>query len=338
MTQTRQKLTPEMVQARRELNEVSLIESAVRESAPKKLGFVTTPNAISDPEAFFYGKILDDMTEDGKRLKNRYAGILRDYEGFDFSEASQGRTAAISAKMESDKKAVRREMEKVLATHPLISRLAKIKGFTTYRGAVMLSKVKDISRFPTPSAFCVYCGVVSVQGLALTKNNLKRLRELKDKPDFGFNMSLKQQFYIVNDQFLKAKGFFYHEYQKQKTALFNRVMRNGEYFTFTEEMKAEYAKAKQKHSMTVGEIYMTRKNTQTVKSFCHTGALWKNAAVLANIIYEEWKKHINEVPRLPYIMEHVDDHGVMHSRHITLKTVLDFERNLKEEAQQTREE
>lgn len=327
------KLTKEQKKIRQQVNKMNLATQKFKEKyAPNKLGVETKLGDIDDVEAFLYGKMLQNLTQNMVRATNQEKALERNFPDKQFNNIQKERIKQINTMFEDIALTTRKQLEKHLNNNILCNRISQIKGITTYRVALLMAEIKDITRFEKPSAFAVYAGIAPYKNKKISKNTIREIREDKQNPEWGFNTNLSQQFYIIVEQFIKSKGFFYDYYSKVKKMILARVARNQESFEFTEEMKLEMAKNKENHKMIVGKHYMKNKKNQSVEMFCHSSAFWKTASLFGNILYEEWWKiKCEENPTLrkvtePYIFQYPDSNGRVHSKKFTYDEIIEFEK------------
>ena len=150
----------------------------------------------------------------------------------------------------------------------------------------------------------------------LTLNAIRKIHaeQYTGDPDayrpFGYNTALQQRLYIITDSLIRAKGWFYEFYQRQRVRIEEKAINEDRVFVAT----AEDAKGTK---MKAGEFYMKARNTQSLKAWSNSGARWRVARTLLHLIYKEWRDYKGLECRNPYPIEYLG-----HSQLITLDDVL----------------
>lgn len=299
------------------LTNLRVLEQEVRAGADK-LGEETTAKQPEDLQLMFAGKMAVNLTKAKVAHENMMHGYVRAY-GEVFPDVSEKLQELVDI-FEKDFSKTKRHLEKTISTHPLVERLCQIKGFTPYRLSIIMSMVKDVAKFDTPSKLCVYAGVAPKSNLKVCKRNLNVIRQNTDNPDFGYNTRLQGQLYITSESLLKARGYFKDFYDKVRSRLIQRAINNGECFLATkEDQKASNG------VMKAGEYYMLGRKNQSLKMWSHSNTMTRIGRTLLHLIYTEWRTHLELPVRNPYPIEYLG-----HQQIITLDDVLAFEATVKE--------
>jgi hypothetical protein len=307
---------------KQKLNTVRIEERAIKDAFDGPLGEETKAVTPNDIEVMFLGRMCSMALDFQTRMKNTISGMTRAYGEIDpYMEAKlKAHVEAYTKDFEQGKlRAIR-----VLKDHPLALKLCPIKGFTEYQLGLLMSHIKDITRFSTPSALCTYAGVVPKYGKHISKKTLTEIRGQKheeymgdpdDFTEFGYNTKLQQRMYILIESLMRANGWFYDFYAKTRIRLTQRALNGGETFIPTdEEVKAS------KGAMKKGEHYIVGKKHQSLIMWSHRNAFWRVGRVFLHMLYEAWCEVEGITGRPPYPIEYLG-----HTRLFTLKEVLDFE-------------
>jgi hypothetical protein len=296
------------------------IESEIVKNQVDQLADAPITTMPEDIRIMYLGKITISMLNQGVRLKNMKSGYERAYGEIypEVVERIQGDLDIFLTAFEEYKK----KLNKIAKKHPVAERICQIKGLTPYRLAIMMSYIKDISRFATPSKLCVYSGVASKHGFKLTKANLKHIRKIDQQlnpnreGEFGYNTKLQKECFILSESLIKAKGYFHDVYQSQKERLMEKKRNQGGTFIATEEHK--------KDKYTVGEEYIVGRKLQTLRMWAHRNAQWRIVRNVMHLLYTEWCLHVGIEPRNPYPHEYLG-----HQQYHDLDFVIDYEANQK---------
>lgn len=331
LTETRHKINSN-------LQTVGLIKQAIKAAKPPKckLGEITIPNVATDLDVMILGTILDSNIIHATALSNRLFGLKKAHGVLPPEEESRINSYIQSAQLEVEVQ--KEQITKIINKHPL-AKVTKVKGFTSYALGVIMSRIKDPRRFPSPSNLFVYAGVAPKNGRFVKKATILTLRKEKheqytpgeepeDFKEFGYDTKLQSKMYNVAESLLRAKGFFYNEYLKARVHLEQRAINNNECFQATEADVKKSAGI-----MKLGEYYMSNilhpdgtikieKKNQSLINWSHRNASWRQVRTLLHIIYCEWLELLGQKARDLYVIEYLG-----HQRVITLQEVLDFEAN-----------
>lgn len=300
--------------AKIELAKLRIQEQEIIEDAGP-LGDETTATTMEDVELMFVGKLAYMAMQQSVARGNQLKGYTRAY-GKIYPDV-ENRLNKITSDMEAEFVSSRKMLEKIIKKHPLVLKLCGIKGFTPYRLAIMMSMIKDIGKFDTPSNLAVYAGVGCKEGLKVCKRNLAKIRVLTNNPDFGYNTSLQGQLFITAEAMLKSKGYFFNMYQQIKKRLIDRAINSNQCRMLTDEEIKE-------GKGDTGRYYMEGRNKQTVEMWAHSNAMTRIARTLLHLIYTAWREHAGLSTRIPYPIEYLG-----HRKIITLESVLKYESDAK---------
>jgi hypothetical protein len=293
MNQTKELLTEKRI----EIQEIK--------SGAGKLGPVTSSVTPEDVEVMFAGKMCDIMIRNKVRVSNLKDGYLRSWDIItpEIEASIEEQFALFSKDFESAKKRV----TKIAENHPLWQRLGGIKGFSAYQMALVMSHIKDVGRFDTPSRLCVYAGVSEIKGMAITKANLNKIKKHyadQGKEFKGFNTEFSGRMFVIVDCLMRSRGYFYHMYKGIRERLVKRIANQQE-----SEMKGNKA-------------LMKGKKNQSVELFTDKNAKRRVARTLLHLFWTEWRTMNNLPVRVPYPVDYLG-----HSSVITLDEVLAYDSN-----------
>ena len=304
------------------------VEAAeIKDEGPSPLGEETKALMPEDIVLMFAGKLVNELLKQSVASRNMLAGYKRAY-----GEIYPGVEVVLEEFLGEFLKgfdSAKKQLVKIGELHPLSERLCRIKGFTPYQLALVMSHIKDIRRFDTPSKLMVYAGVGVKYGLKVCKKNMNKIRQIQherytgdpeDYTEFGYNTALQGRMYVISDSLLRSKGFFYDFYQGIRTRLEERAINNNEVFICT----AEQAKGTK---MKIGEYYMSGRNTQSLAAWSNSNAKARVQRTILHLIYKEWRELRGLPCRNPYPIDYLG-----HSQYITLDDVLRAEVKEKEEA------
>lgn len=300
-------------------------EAKIKEEGPSPLGEKTHPLMPEDIILMFAGKLVNELLKQSVASRNMLAGYKRAY-----GEIYPGVEEVLEEFLGEFLKgfdSAKKQLVKIGELHPLSERLCQIKGFTPYQLALVMSYIKDISRFDTPSKLMVYAGVGVKYGLKVCKKNMNRIRQIQHErytgdpeeyTEFGYNTSLQGRMYVISDSLLRARGYFYDFYNGIRSRLEQRAINNDEVFICT----AEQAKGTK---MKAGEYYMKGRNTQSLIAWSNSNAKARVQRTILHLIYREWRELRGLPCRNPYPLDYLG-----HSQYITLDDVLRYEKKEKE--------
>lgn len=210
---------------------------------------------------------------------------------------------------------------KIASRHPLCQSLQGIKGITPYNVALVMSYMKDITRFEKPSQLMMYAGLGAVQDpadgkwYAVCKAHINKIKEIyfnSGREFKGFNTVLSGRMHVIFECLLRGGGFFADFYQQTRTRLELRAINNNETFLPTKEQQKE-----SKGVMKAGKPYMIGKKNQSLIMWSHNNAKRRVARTFLQILWAEWRS-INNLPvRDLYSVEYLG-----HNEVITLQQVL----------------
>lgn len=295
-------------------------EAQVKEDGPSPLG--EEPQALmpEDVVLMFAGKLVNELLKQSTASKNMLAGYERAY-----GEIYPGVGVVLEEFLAEFLKGfaeAKKQLIKIGELHPLSHRLCKIRGFTPYQLALVMSHIKDIGRFDTPSKLMVYAGVGVKYGLKVCKRNMNKIRQIQherytgapeDYTEFGYNTALQGRMYVISDSLLRARGFFYDFYTGIRARLEERAINNDETFVCT----VDQAKGTK---MKAGERYMKGRNTQSLIAWSNSNAKARVQRTILHMIYKEWRDLRGLPCRNPYPIDYLG-----HSQYIKLEDVLRFE-------------
>lgn len=199
----------------------------------------------------------------------------------------------------------RKKAEKIIEIHPLWDRFKYVKGFTSYQLGLLMACIKDISRFDTASSLMVYSGLAVINGMPVTKANLNKIKKYyseQGKEFKGFNTILSGRMFVIVENLLRAKGYFFEQYQRIRSRL------------------AEKALNEKRIEIKDGKEYMKDKNNQSLIMYTHKGASRRIARNLLHLLWTEWRKLEGLPTRVPYPIEYLG-----HTSEITLDEVIKFD-------------
>jgi hypothetical protein len=283
------------------LNKLRVVEQKVK-SDGGKLGDVTVATQPEDIITMYAGKMALMLMEDGVRASNIMEAYKKSYNGVMTKEIEDTLKKQIK-EFRDDFKSFKEKVMKRSADHPLSQKVGFIKGITPYRIAILIALIKDINKFDSPSKLMVYAGLASINGMAVCKRNIHKIKDyyaMHGKEFNGFNTRLSGQMYTIGEQFLKARGFFYNYYQQIKDRLITRAMTNNE----TEKREGD------------GALIMKGKKNQPLKAWAHANAQRRMMRTFLHIFWTEWRT-LKDLPlRNPYAVDYLG-----HKSYITLADV-----------------
>jgi len=287
-------------QVKEELAENRVIEHEIKAQVDK-LGERTVSVTPIDLEIMYAGKMADMLMQQKVRSINTLKAYRRDYEVQYL--ILEDKLLEQHAELENDFKNSKKRLMKIMDTHPLWERLSPIKGFSSYMMGLLMSYVKDIGRFNTASALCVYSGTSSINGIAITKAKISeiKLEYIKSGKEFhGFNTKMSGRLHVLAESLMKQKGFFYEYYLRTKERLIHRAMANDE--TELREDKVPIMKGKK---------------NQPLRAWAHANASRRMIRIFLHIFWKEWREVNGLTIRAPYAEEYLG-----HSSIITLEEIV----------------
>jgi hypothetical protein len=268
----------------------------------------TTINNTVLPEdlrVMFFGKQALELIEMRVRATNQLKAYEKSYPEVMtlVKESLDDTVEEIYSKFDTVKRRMSREIEK----HPLWERMGFIKGLSSYNMAIIMSQIKNINRFGVPSALCVYAGIASIGGHAITKAKIKDIKEVSAEhgKDFkGFNTGLSGRLFVLSDCFFRSRGFFYEYYLRLKERLYKQAINDG--------------RTVQRED---GVLIMKGKNNHPLKAWAHANARRRTLRVFLHILWQEWRKVNNLlVDKKSYAVDYLG-----HRQYITIEDVYRYE-------------
>ncbi len=291
-------------QIKQELNVLRIKEKELKAQA-EKLGPITHPVTAEDLEIMYAGKLADMLMEQKVRASNILNAYHRTYP--DVTPVIENELWNMWVEMEGDFARSKRRMMKSIEKHPMWEKVGFIKGFSSYMMALLMSYIKDISRFDTPGQLCVYAGISSIGPYAIAKRNLTEIKEYyaKQGKEFkGFNTRMAGRLHVLADSFFRSRGYFHNYYLGIKERLIKRALNNDE-----TELRA------------VDKVpIMKGKNNQPLKAWAHANAQRRMLRTFLHIFWTEWRLLNKLEVRNPYPIDYLG-----HKDQITLDDVLKYE-------------
>lgn len=296
--------------------EIQEIKSEVGKLGPKTDAFIP-----DDLEVMFAGKMCDMLIQSNVKSINILEAYKREYK--DVAEETKKRLEFEQGEVGEAFERAKARATKIAERHPLWHKLSSIRGFSAYQLALIMCYIKDIEKFDTPSKLCVYAGVSEINGMAICKANIARIKEYyasQGKEFKGFNTILAGRMFVIVESMIKQKGYFYHMYVNIRKRLEQRCINQNQV-----EQNDE------------GKLMMKGKKNQSLILFTDKNAKRRLARTLLHLIYKEWRELKGLEVRNPYPIDYLG-----HNSLITLEEVVAFEEQagitLKAEAKLKREE
>ena len=336
--------------SKKELNDLRLKEDKVKANAGK-LADESVVVIPSDIEIMFVGRGCDRSMKNNVRMENNLAAYLKTYK--DADPAILQRLKDYANIYQKDFELNKKRLEDISQNHPVCASLSRIRGLTNYQIALLMSYIKDINRFDTPSKLVVYCGVGVKYGMKVQKKNLHLINDQKHKEyngkakdwkDFGFNTQISGRLDVIAEGLIRADGYMKHIYDVQKKRLIERAITNKECAIFDgtddagnllEETKAtimadEYLNDEQKEEKIkklkdkreVGRYYMIGRLNQSVEGWADRNATHRMSRTLIHLLYTEWRTYLGLPVRNPFAIDYLG-----HNSFIKLDDVLNYETN-----------
>lgn len=282
----------------------------------------TVPNMGEETDAvqpedlgvMYAGKLCATLIKSNVASQNQLKGYFRQYPHL--AQETIDELTKLQKDFASDFALAKERTNKIASKHPLYLRLGGIKGISAYQIALIMSYMKDVARFDTPSKLCVYAGVASVNNMPVTKGNIARINEWKTETQgiefHGFNTEMSGRMFVIVDCLLRGKGFFYNYYAGIRKRLELRAMNGSECFMATkEDRKAS------NNVMEVGKYYMKGKKNQSLIMWSDKNAQRRVARTFLHILWKEWRELANLPVRHPYVVDYLK-----HSGYVTLEEIL----------------
>lgn len=284
-----------------ELAKLRLEEQRIKSEAGK-LGDITHSVRPEDLIVMYAGKMADLLIEQRVRSENTLSSYMRAYEGIISGYVEEALKSQVED-LERDFAKSKRRIMRITEAHPLWETLGGIKGFSSYMMALLMSYIKDVSRFETPSKLCVYAGIASINGIPVCKAKLNeiKLHYSENGGEFnGFNTRLSGRLFVLAESFIRARGFFYNYYLGIKERLVQRAINNDE----VEERSDKV-------------LIMKGKKNQPLKAWAHANARRRMLRTFLHIFWTEWRTLNGMEVRVPYAIDYLG-----HSRYVKLEDVL----------------
>lgn len=278
------------------------VEITEIKSTVDNLGEETLAVLPEDMAIMYAGKLCAMLIKNNVASQNILAGYLRQYP--DIDENTKKQLEALQKDFSDDFELAKKRTNKTASTHPLYDKLSGIKGISGYQIALLMSYVKDISRFDTPSSLCVYAGMASVNGMPVTKANINKINEYRTstfgKEFKGFNTELSGRMFVIVDCLIRSKGFFYNYYAGIRQRLEKRALNGNETFVATIEQQKE-----SKGIMKAGHHYMKGKKNQSLIMWSDKNAKRRVARTFLHIFWKEWREIAGLPIRHPYAVSYL---------------------------------
>lgn len=277
-----------------------------------KLGEETIATLPEDFKMMFAGKLNELLIRDRVRSSNILAAFLKSYGIVDPDVEKHLETQIDSFHKNFDKS--KNQLKGFMETHPLWLRMKGIRGFSCSQLALVMAQIKDISKFDTASKLMVYAGIGCVDGLAITKANLGKIKEIyfaKGKEFLGFNTILAGRMFVISECLIKQKGYFYDFYTKMRVRLAEKAINDG--------------RCEQREVKGVMEWYMKDKKNMSLKLWTQKNAMRRISRTILHFIWTEWRIIKGLEVRIPYPVQYLQ-----HSTVITLDEVLKYDASIKE--------
>ena len=288
------------------LNKLRIKEQDIKSEAGK-LGEETVAVNAEDVSMMFAGKLAQLLLEQKTRATNTLGAFKRSYGHVspEINDVLQGHYDVVMHDFDRKKLKIMRECE----MHPLWDKLGGIKGLSSWNLATLISEIKDIARFDTPTKLCVYAGIASINDWPVTKGNLNKIKEFyletKGKEFKGFNTKLSGRLFVLAGSMFKAQGWFYKYYLGIKDRLVHRAINNDEI-------------EKRKDGVSI----MKGKKNQPLKAWAHDNAQRRMIRTFLHMLWTEWRT-LNELEvRAPYAVDYLG-----HKEWIKLDEVLTADGN-----------
>lgn len=263
-----------------------------------------------DLDVMYAGKLCNMLVKMEVSAGNIISGYERKYPGMpeEMKLNLQTQKEAFLDKFSTAKK----DLSKVIEKHPLWKKVSGIKGFTAYQLGLVMSYMKDVSRFNSPSALMIYSGIGAVsdnetgRSYPVTKANISKIKEIysrQGKEFKGFNTALSGRMFTICDCLIRSKGFFYYKYLDMRKRLEERAKTEGGV-----EWRGEGTEKK---------AYMVGKNNQSLIMWSERNARRRIARILLHLIWEEWRKLKGLSARESFVQEKLGHTGL-----VTLDQVL----------------
>lgn len=321
----------------------------------EKFGEETDAIIPDDLLNMYAGKICNLMVKNSVRASNMLSGYERQYPTLD--KHTLDTLTQLNEQFEKDFEKSKNLIKKIVETDPLYMRLKGIKGFTAYQLALVKSYIKDIERFDTPSKLMVYAGIGCINGMAVTKANINKIKqyyheqgrtesisakyiyeddcvlidnawvEVKnaERTDSSIVLTINKQQHTFSpeDRIIRQKEFkgFNTELAGRMFVITDCLMRAGGFFYTLYTQIRKTLTEKQINSGNIelfkDKYYMKGKKNQSLDLFTDKGAKRRIARILLHFIWAEWRALKGLPIRHPYAIEYL-----AHQHEITLAQAL----------------
>ena len=284
------------------------IEIAEEIATVENLGEEVFAVMPEDMAVMYAGKLCAMLIKGNVASQNILSGYMRQYPNID--ENTKRQLVNLQADFASDFELAKARTNKIAGKHPLYERLKGIKGISAYQIALLMSYIKDINRFDTPSKLCVYSGMASVNGMPVIKANINKISEYNTatfgKEFKGFNTEFSGRMFVIIDCLIRAKGFFYTYYSGIRERLEKRALNGGETFVATIQDQKE-----SKGVMKAGHHYMKGKKNQSLIMWSDKNAKRRVARTFLHILWKEWRELAGLPVRHPYAVDYLAHTGII---------------------------
>ena len=278
------------------------------------LGEETIAVLPEDMAVMYSGKLCAMLIKQNVASQNILKGYLRMYP--ELAEDTKNELVKLQAEFSSDFELAKARTNKVASKHPLYIALKGIKGISAYQIALVMSYMKDIHRFDTPSKLAVYSGMACVNNLPVTKANINKIYEYRmenDGREFkGFNTDFSGRMFVIIDCLLRAKGWFYTYYCGVRQRVETRALNGGETFVATIQDQKD-----SKGVMKAGHHYMKGKKNQSLIMWSDKNAKRRVARTFLHFLWAEWRVIAGLPVRMPYAIDYLG-----HTGYIKLEEVI----------------
>lgn len=301
-----------VLKAKKQINKSRLKIKKVKEEVGK-LGEETTATIPEDLKMMFAGKLIEMMIKDNVRAGNMMTALQKAHGAEDEHITDYLNQVIDQFSKNFDKS--KNQLKNLSESHPLWERFSGVRGFSSAQLALVMSQIKDIEKFDTASKLMIYAGVGCVEGMAVTKANIEKIKAhyLKQGKEFkGFNTILSGRMYVISESLIKQKGFFYNFATKMRERLAEQAINQGR--TELRDNKGEQ------------EHYMLDKKNMSLKLWTQKNAMRRISRTLLHLIWHEWRTIKGLPTRIPYPVDYLG-----HDKIITLDEVLAYDKKVKED-------
>ncbi len=182
-----------------------------------KLGPKTEAFIPDDLEVMFAAKNSLDLINLQTRSTNALGAYFRDYP--EITDDIRDRLLSQTKIFNDNFELAKQQTIKLCEKHPLWKKFAAIKGFTAYQLGILMSCIKDPTKFHTPSALMMYAGLGTYKGLPVNKLNMNKIKEIyhsEGKEFKGFHTTMSGRMEVITDCLMRGQGWFYMFYNRKK--------------------------------------------------------------------------------------------------------------------------